>query len=379
MQQQEYIGFGSMGELSGILEAHKHESIFLVTGKVSYETSGAKKAIEGQLGGYRVKRFYDFSVNPRLEDIERGIDVFREGEFDLVIAIGGGTVMDVAKSVNILAANPERTLDYIQNRHEIKNQGLPLVAVPTTSGSGSEATKFAVIYVDGTKYSLEHNLMLPTYTLVDSQFTLSLPQPITAVTGMDALCQAIESYWSINANDESRKYASEAIKLVYGNLEAAVNHPSGDSREAMALGSHLAGKAINISKTTAPHAISYTMTSKFGIPHGHAVALTLWPIMVYNYEVTEDDVNDKRKGVEVVKRTIEEIAMLLGADTVQDTSIKIRTLMQKIGLKIDLHELGITDDSHLDLIVNGVNYQRLDNNPRIMTAEDLRKILNDIR
>lgn len=377
--QQEYIGFGSIRELSVILEAHRPKSIFLVTGRESYESSGARKAIEGHLSGSKVTRFFDFRTNPRLEDIESGIEIFRENEVDLVIAVGGGTVMDIAKSVNILSANDGNPRDYIQNGQEIKNRGVPLVAVPTTSGSGSEATKFAVVYVGGTKYSLEHNLMLPNYAIVDPQFTLKLPKGITASTGMDALSQAIESYWSIGANDESRKYAGKAIKLVCGNLEAAVNHPSRDSREAMALGAHLAGKSINISKTTAPHAISYTMTSKFGIPHGHAVALTLWPIMVYNYKVTEDDVNGEKRGVDSAKRIIEEIATLIGEDSVPKASIKIRNLMGEIGLGTRLSELGITDDSNIGLIVDGVNYQRLGNNPRKFGKENLRKILNGIR
>ena len=379
MPQEEFIGKGSISNLQKILSNHNPKSIFLVTGRSSYEKSGAKKILEPYLSKYTVIRFYDFEVNPKLADIEKGMKLFREKNCDFVIAVGGGSVMDVAKAVNILVAHDGDPADYIQKKKAIENKGKPLAAIPTTSGSGSEATHFAVIYLGKTKYSLAHAHLLPDYALVDSDLSMDLPKPITASSGMDALCQGIESYWCINSNDESKKYAKEAIRLVMKNLGAAANHPSEASREAMSKAAHLAGKAIHITQTTACHAVSYPITSYFNVPHGHAVALTVASMLVYNEGVTESDLLDKR-GAEYVRKTIREIVSLLGAKTAEQAGQKITSLMKGIGLATRLSELGIKTDKDIAVIIkNGFNPDRVKNNPRRLTEKTLREILEAIR
>jgi len=373
--QQEYIGFNSVNNLKSILSRHNPKNILLVTGKSSYEKCGAKEIIEPILSYYKVISFFDFEVNPKLQDIEKGIDLFKENNCDFVIAVGGGSVIDVAKSINILSANDERPIDYIKGK-SFEKVGKQLVAIPTTAGSGSEATKFSVIYIDKTKYSLDYEFVIPNHAIIDFQFTMNLPKEITASTGMDALCQAIESYWCIYSTEQSKNYAREAIKLVMKNLSLAVNNPSEQSRESMAKAAHLAGKAINISKTTSCHAISYPITSYFGIPHGHAVGLTLAQMLVYNSQVSEMDVLDKR-GVGYVKNIIIEIVSILGVECAEDASKKIKYLMEEIGLSTRLSELGIETDDDIDTIINyGLKPDRVRNNPRELSEENLRKILN---
>ena len=137
MQQQEYVGFGSVNNLSDILLKYNPRNIFLITGKNSYEKSGAKKIIGSILSGYRITHFYDFEVNPKLHDIENGISIFNKNDCNFVIAVGGGSVIDVAKSINVLASNEGKPPDYIKTRRTIENKGMTLVAIPTTSGSGS--------------------------------------------------------------------------------------------------------------------------------------------------------------------------------------------------------------------------------------------------
>ena len=383
MKQQEYLEFGSIKELDSILQNHNPKKIFLVTGRNSYEICGAKKTIEPMLDSYKHVRFYDFSTNPKLKDIEKGISLFRENQCDFVIAVGGGSVIDVAKSVNVLGSNKANPLDYVTKKEKITNKGKPFVAIPTTAGSGSEATHFAVIYIDKTKYSLAHEFILPDYCIVDPVFTDNLPPDITASTGIDALGQAIESYWCINSTEESKECAAKAIPLIMDNLKKAVNsvnNPSEKSREArdaMALAAHLAGKAINISKTTASHAISYPITSFFNIPHGHAVGLTLPSMIEYNADVSEKDLLDKR-GVKYVKNTIKEIVEMIGAKTSSEAKEKLTFLMQDIGLKTTLNELGL-QKSDLDIIIkNGFNPERVKNNPRQITSEQLKEILEHL-
>ena len=379
MQQQEYLESNSINNLKKILPKHNPKNIFLVTGKASYEKCGAKKIIDPILSNYDIIHFSDLNVNPKLVDIENGIKLFKENNCDFVIVVGGGSVMDVAKSINILVANDGKPEDYVNKKMTIGNKGKILVAIPTTSGSGSEATKFSVIYIDKTKYSLEHEFILPDYAIVDTQFTISLPKNITACTGVDALCQGIESYWSINSTDESKGYAKEAIKLVMKNLNSVVNNPSEQLRESMSKAAHLAGKAINISKTTSCHAISYPITAYFNVPHGHAVALTLAQMLVYNSQITEDELLDKR-GVKYVKDMINEIVNMLDAENVEEASEKITFLMKRIGLNTKLSYLGIKTREDIEMVIrNGFNPDRVKNNPRKLTEGALREILENIK
>ena len=155
------------------------------------------------------------------------------------------------------------------------SQGLlpPLVCIPTTAGTGSEATHFAVIYVDGKKKSIASQQLLPDVVILDPQLTDNMPAYVSACSGFDALCQA--TYWSRAATPLSQLYAALTIKVLIVELPQAVNSNSRLVRDKMQMAANWAGKAINISKTTAPHAMSYVITQEFGIPHGHAVALTL--------------------------------------------------------------------------------------------------------
>tara|TARA_Y100000310_G_scaffold343159_1_gene449521 strand:+ start:37066 stop:38211 length:1146 start_codon:yes stop_codon:yes gene_type:complete len=381
MIQIEHIGKGEIKRLGEILLIHKPNKIFLVTGKSSYESSGAQKAIEPIVKSYGFVRFSNFEVNPKLTDIERGIEEFRRDNCDFVVAVGGGSVMDVAKAVNVFAANNGKLMDYIEKRESLKEKGKTLIAIPTTSGSGTQATHFAVIYVDKTKYSLaDKEKMLPDYAIIDPDLTMSLPKDVTATTGMDALCQGIESFWCVNSTDESKRYAREAIKLAIENLLNVVNRPSEESRGAMAKAAHLAGKAINISQTTASHAISYPITSHFGLQHGHAVGLTIPQMILYNHKVTEEDCLDER-GVKYVRdRIMHELIDLIGGKTIEEASEKITNLMREIGLNIKLSELKIQTQEDIDIIVkNGFNPDRVKNNPRKLTEEALRKILENIK
>ena len=379
MLQQEYIGFNSINNLKNILSRHHPLNIFLVSGKNSYEKSGAKAILDVILTNYNVVHFHDFDVNPKLTDIKKGIKIFMKNKCDFVIAVCGGSAIDIAKSINLFAANIEEPIEYIKKGKNIENKGNTLIAIPTTAGSGSEATHFAVIYIDKIKYSLENYFILPDYAIVDPQFTMSLPKSLTASSGIDAFSQAIESCWSINSTKESKKHAKEAIKLTIKYLPKDVGNTSEESREAMAKAAHLAGKAINISKTTACHAISYPITSYFSVPHGHAVALTLAKMLEYNSKVTEKDLLDKR-GIDYVRDIIKEISNLIGAKNTEEASKKITNLMKEIGLKTKLSKLGIKTDEDIEIIIkNGFNPDRVKNNPRKLTKKALRKILNSIR
>jgi alcohol dehydrogenase len=369
----EYFGSGSLSQLEKILDEVNPKKIFLVTGKKSFQSSGAADTLMPILDKYRHQIFNDFTPNPKLVDIQKGIDLF-DDDVELVISVGGGSVIDVGKSINILKAQIGSPVDYITKIKEIIKPGCPLVAIPTTAGSGSEATHFAVVYVNGVKYSLAHEYIQPNFVVIDPSLTLSMPKYVTASTGMDALAQAVESCWSINSTSESKEFAKKAISIVNSNLKKSVATESLQYREKMAQAANLAGKAINISKTTAPHALSYMLTSKYGIAHGHAAILTLGSILEYNSYVSETDCNDKR-GSEYVTETLREIVTLLKCKDAIGAKHYLETYMNEIGLESNLSQLG-ADDEGINDMVEKVNYERLKNNPRALSDKtQLKRIL----
>lgn len=377
--QQEFFGIGTLQKVNDILLVEKPSSIFLVTGKESYKVSGAKYSLEPHLQGFKIVHFNDFSVNPSLDDVKRGVHLFQEKKCDFVIAIGGGSVIDMAKTINIVAAHEGDPEQYITQKSLLTKKGRPLIAIPTTAGTGSESTHFSTIYIQKKKYSLEHYpFLIPDYAILDPTLTLTTPPLITASVGMDVLSQAVESYWSSKSTDESQKYAKEAIRLVLSNLQEVVNNPSIESRTNMLKASNLAGKAINLSKTTACHAISYHFTSHFGVPHGHACALTLGEIFVHNSLVNDKDYSDPR-GKEYVQKVIQDLILLFEVNTADQACQKINQLMDSIGLFRSIKKLGIDTPEKLTLILkNGFHQQRMKNNPRYLNEEQLRKILERI-
>jgi len=377
MIQISHIGEGSVSYLKDILKKLQTKNILLVTGKKSYNSSHAKKILAKELSGYKIARFSDFATNPKLLDVQGGIKRFSKSNIDVVIGIGGGSVIDMAKCIAVLSRQTGPVRDYVLGKKTLENGGIPLIAIPTTAGSGSEATQFAVVYIKKTKYSLDSPYILPSYAIVDSRFTYDLPSHLTATSGMDALSQAVESYWSIHSTNTSKEYAKKAISIISKNLTASVNNPTKKNRLEMSKAAHLAGMAINISRTTACHAISYPITSFFKIPHGHAVALTLSSMLGYNTGVTEDDLNDSR-GIAYVKKSLNEISKLLGVTTIVDAQQKLNELLASIHLSRRLRTLKIKKSDIETIIENGFNPQRVGNNPRRLTKRALRKILFSI-
>lgn len=365
------FGWGAAREVRDFIDTHAPRRILLVTGRASYASSGAEDALAPVLEGYAVSRFSEFQINPRIEDVERGVAMSRRLRCDLVIGVGGGTALDMAKSVRLLAEQDSAPRSYITGAKPITRRGAPLIAIPTTAGSGSEATQFAVVYVDAVKHSLDHPWVLPDYSVVDPELSLTVPATVAASTGMDALAHAVESYWSVRSTEESRRYAVDALSLAMTHLVDAVTRPSRETRGVMAHAAHLAGMEINISRTTACHAISYPITTRHGVPHGHAVALTLPHVLLYNAGVTADDVADAR-GVAWVRDTIKTLVEVIGASDASGAAVRLLELMRAISLETSLERLKIRD---VESIVAEAFNQRLGNNPRRLTETSLRRIL----
>lgn len=377
MKQKIYIGYNSYKKISYILKELTPKKIFLVTGKKSYFLSGAKDLLSEFINKYDYFRFYDFETNPKLEDLIKGINIFNREKCDIIIGVGGGTVMDIAKSISILATQQDDLEEFIKGKISLKERQIPSIMIPTTAGTGSESTHFSVIYINKAKYSLAHNSMLPNFAILDPIFTKNLPPYITACTCMDALCQGIESFWSTNSTEESRTSSKKAIELVMFYITKNVNNPDSVSREKMLMASNLAGKAMNIAKTTAAHAVSYPITSYFNIPHGHAVALTLPYFIEFNYDISLDNLQDSR-GIKFVKDRMNELFDILEVKTANKAKDKLLNIMKEINLETKLSKLGI-NGNNIDIIIeNGFNIERMKNNPKVVSECDLRNLLEKI-
>jgi alcohol dehydrogenase class IV len=374
---QSVIANISSFELENLFSNYSAKKIFLVTGKSSYKLSGAEEFIDKISKEIDFIRFSDFEQNPKYEDAVKGVTLYQQSNCDIIVAIGGGSVIDMAKLINIFSANNDLDdLEIVKKSKLITKKGKLLIAIPTTAGTGSEATHFAVVYHNKKKYSVAHQFILPEVVGLNSKFTLTQPKYLTACAGLDALSQAIESYWSVGANNESKIFAKQAIELLICNLEDTFNKPNTIIRKAVMQGAYLAGKAINITKTTAPHAISYAFTTYFSIPHGHAVFLTLPQFFVANDKVTELNVNDSR-GKEYVQKTMKELYDLLKVNSANEAKDLLEDLLNKIGLEKSYAKLGINGEEEIQLIMSSINTERLKNNPVNLSKEEIKTILLD--
>ncbi|MBA2115271.1 phosphonoacetaldehyde reductase [Bremerella alba] len=373
-QQTVYLSAGSLKEIPRICRLHGATRTFLVVDEVAYNLSGAATQLRQFLPPDAITLFSGFEPNPKIEDVERGVAKCRAANPDLVLALGGGTAIDLAKMIASMTKHKASPHDIAVNGIALSEGSLPLIAVPTTAGTGSESTHFAVVYIEGKKYSVADPCLLPCVAVVDPELTYSVPPKMTAATGLDAFCQAIESIWAVGATDESVAYATSAATLAFEHLPTATNAPTPEARHAMSLASHLAGKAINISKTTLPHAISYAITADYGIPHGAAVATTLSCVLAYNFGVSTSDCADQR-GAAHVRQRLSLILDILKVASVEDACLQVEAFVSSLGCSPTLAAAGIQSEESLRVLTSRVNAARLSNNPRTANHEDLLSLL----
>jgi alcohol dehydrogenase class IV len=347
--------FEGLESLKTILEKEKFKKIMVVSDKVMFDKWPLKEMLERN--NIPFVMFGDFTANPQFNDIVKGIELFNSEKCDFIVSIGGGSSIDTAKVIKLYSV-----IDYkngIQSNY--KYNPVKHLAIPTTAGTGSESTRYSVCYYDGKKQSITHDSLVPDYVILDPNLLMGLPLYQKKSTLMDALCQAIESYWSVNSTEESKKYSVESIKLILKNLDKYINNNDIETTAKMLKASNLAGKAINITQTTSAHAMSYKITSLFGTAHGHAVMLTL-PFIWEHMENNLDSCTDAR-GKDYLKKTLEELKELVGGYN------KLKEIYESLEL-----ERPKMNDEELNVLVNSVNPTRLKNNPEELTKEEIENI-----
>lgn len=367
---------GALRRIDELLTQLGAENLFFVADLPAYKFSGAAAILEPVLARRKVTWFTEFALNPKIEDVERGVALFREKNADAVISLGGGSALDMAKLISGCGSQNGVPADFATGKRKLEKSGPPKILIPTTSGTGSEATHFAVVYIGEQKFSMAHPSLLPEYVIIDPQLTHSLPPGPTAACGLDALCQAIESIWAVGSTTESIGYATEALRLALAHLETTVVNPTPEGRRAMARAAHLAGRAINISKTTAPHAFSYAVTTRFNVPHGAAVALTISAFLQHNCGVDDSSCTDPR-GAAAVKERLQFLLDELGQGSLAPAVSRLEKIIARIGCPVRLGATGIRRDD-LPGLIQAVNVERLSNNPRRITAHEMMHLLEPL-
>lgn len=365
---------GHIEALSTLLESVGAERLLLVADRGAMRAADIESIVAAQLAGIPSDVFDAFSPNPTSAQCEAAARAASRIRADAVVGIGGGSCLDVAKVAALAARTPRLLASLARGERIAEADPLPLIAVPSTSGTGSEATHFAAIYVDGKKASLAHPRMRPAAVILDRRLHEAMPPALAAVSGLDALAQALESLWAVGGDAESAAYAEPAGRLAAMALERSVLQGAPEARAAMMLSAHLAGQAINLSKTTAAHALSYALTQRHGIPHGHAAALMLGAVGRLNGSVAETDCQDPR-GPAHVRRAVASASAILGA-TPETLPQAVAGLIKRLGLASSLREAGVPREALADL-AGLVDPVRLGNNPRRMDAAGVLALLEE--
>ncbi|MCT1540654.1 MULTISPECIES: iron-containing alcohol dehydrogenase [Lysinibacillus] len=291
-----YTGWGCLSQLLLEVKKFNAHNILIVTDPLLKEI-GLTDNVEKPLieKGYTTTIYTDIAPEPPLAIGEKLVDFTRKHPFDLVIGVGGGSALDLAKLAAVLAKHDGKVADYLNltGTKTLDNKGLPKILIPTTSGTGSEVTNISVLSLDTTKDVVTHDYLLADVAIVDPALTISLPSKVTAATGVDALTHAIEAYVSVNANAVTDALALQAIRLISQSIRTAVhNGQDKQARTDMSYGSYLAGLAFFNAGVAGVHALAYPLGGQFHIAHGDSNAVLLPYVMGYIRQSCEKRMKD---------------------------------------------------------------------------------------
>ncbi len=349
-----------IANLPAILKEVGCKKFFLVIDS-SYPFLNIKDAIEALPVEEKVK-FSDFTPNPLYEQVCNGIELLKQSKCDTILAVGGGSAIDVAKCIKlaVLAKGGNAAIipPLVSQRLPIDGAKIPFIAIPTTAGTGSESTHNAVMYYEGAKQTVTNDGVLPDHAVLEPSVLKTLPLYQKKCTMMDALCQGIESWWSVNSTEESYEYSRKTIELIMANWRKYIFDNDDEAAAQIMLAANYGGRAINITQTTAAHAFSYKITSLYKLPHGHAVAVCLpeiWEYMLGNMDKCIDV-----RGQEYLAGIFNQIAKAMGCESPEQAIVMFREMMIDMELK---NPVAGNWEEELNILSTSVNPVRLKNNP----------------
>lgn len=365
------VGAGASGQLARVLKELGCNRPLIVTDRMMVDL-GYVARIAGQLeeAGIASQCFADTLPEPTAASIRAGVEMVREGDFDSIVALGGGSPIDSAKAIGILGKFGGEMRDYRFPR-DVSEAGLPLIAIPTTAGTGSEATRFTII----TDETSDEKMLcaglgfMPIAALIDYELTLSLPPRVTADTGIDALTHAIEAYVSRKASLYSDAQALEAMRLLAPNLRAAFHEPGNRAaREAMMLGATLAGIAFSNASVALVHGMSRPIGAFFHVPHGLSNAMLLPAITAFSIPAAPERYADCARAMGVAAQT----------DSVEVANDRLLAELRAINQELKVpspEQFGITRERFFELRATMARQALASgspgNNPRVPTEAEI--------
>lgn len=361
-----YSGTGAMEQLCRLC---KGKRVILLSDR-GVERSGLLDRVRRLLSSVAENTYINtfLAAEPTYQQAQAVVDDFLRSGSDTVVALGGGSVMDVAKLCSILSDGSHTVKDLLEDSSLGRKSAMSIM-IPTTAGTGAEATPNAIVAVpeQELKVGIVNSAMIPDAVILDGEVLRSLPAPIAASTGLDALCHAIECYTSNKANAFSNLFAMEALKLIFSSIECAcLDENAIESKNAMLLAAFYSGVAISCSGTTAVHALSYPLGGKYHIPHGIANAMMLMPVMRFNRNTCLDEfaqVSDAVGGPQAASPEEK-------ADWLLD---RMAGMIKTLPISLDLTRYGVNRGDLDQLVEAGMAVQRLlVNNKRTVTPEDAR-------
>jgi alcohol dehydrogenase class IV len=354
-------------KLNSFIKNKKFKNILVITGKKSFNFSGFKKLTIYKNFKSIMNFFYKKKEIPEISELKFLIKKINIINPDLIIALGGGCAIDYAKLANAMHNQKYLKKKIKSSNLKIYSKKTKILAIPTTAGSGAEMTKFSVIYIDKIKHSVEHSFLKPDFYSLIPKLVINSPKNVRSSSGFDAIAQATESIFSKKANIQSLKYSSKSLSLSIKSFLQFVNSPNINNATKMLWAANFSGKAINIGKTNAPHALSYLFTSEFKIPHGIAVSVFFIEIINLYY------LNANKKNNINLIRKFNLFFQLIEQSNIQGFNILFHKLFFESGMKKYL-EKSLKKIKYRN--ISGINYDsnRLKNSPIKILKEDINRL-----
>ena len=355
------IEFGAgkvLGELKQMLEMEGLSDGLLICDPIFMENGLAQQVFNAS-GGRIVGIFHDIVSNPTVGNVDACTALVREGGYEFLVCLGGGSSLDCGKAVGSLCKTQDSIREYMYGKKQFGKEHLPLIAIPTTAGTGSEVTMVAVITDEENNKKLPVSApgFYPRLAILDPLLTITVPPHVTASCGIDVLSQALEGYWSRKHQPVCDACAVRACFLTLQFLERAWKDGSDlEARTAMCEASFLAGIAFATPKTSGPHVCSYPLTSEYHVPHGEACGMTLDSFLRLNAEAEGG--------------RLHELAKMLGKKDAYELADDILLLKQRLGLRCRLSEVGITEET-LERLVEDCHHPNMAFNAVEVTNEML--------
>ena len=371
-----YGGEGSISNVKDIVAKESAKKVIVFTDK-GVRGTGLVDILLAELEAAKVEFeiFDDLIPEPSYQDVDRVIKEVENAQGDLIVAIGGGSVMDVAKLCAVLKGM-DYTIKDLLNDPTIAKKGIRTVMIPTTCGTGSEATCNAIVAIpeESTKKGIVNDNMIPDYVILDSKMIAKLPKSIIAATGVDALAHVVECFTSKKATPFSDSYALEGAKLIFRNIKKAYDNADDmEAKFSMLLGAFYGGVAITGSGTTAVHALAYPLGGKYHIAHGVSNAILFAHVMEFNMDVCKDRLAVLCDVVypELSAKTVDEKA--------QHIVDEIKDIVKTTNIPTSLKEFGVPAEDLEVLVESGSQQTRLlVNNMKELSLDDIRNLYKKV-